>query len=63
MNSLQKQHLILIGFMGTGKSTVARQLSRQLELPFIEMDEMIVQEQHCYSSHGKTGNHFKKSAA
>lgn len=45
MNSLQKQHLILIGFMGTGKSTVARQLSRQLELPFFEMDEMIVQEQ------------------
>lgn len=43
MNSLQ--NLILIGFMGTGKSTVARQLSKQLNLPFFEMDEMIVQEQ------------------
>ena len=43
MNSLQ--NLILIGFMGTGKSTVACQLSKQLNLPFFEMDEMIVQEQ------------------
>lgn len=43
MNSLQ--NLILIGFMGTGKSTVACQLSKQLELPFFEMDEMIAQEQ------------------
>ena len=43
MNSLQ--NLILIGFMGTGKSTVACQLSKQLNLPFFEMDEMIFQEQ------------------
>ena len=43
MDSLQ--NLILIGFMGTGKSTVACQLSKQLNLPFFEMDEMIVQEQ------------------
>ncbi len=43
MNSLH--NLILIGFMGTGKSTVACQLSKRLNLPFFEMDEMIVQEQ------------------
>lgn len=31
--------------MGTGKSTIARQLSKQLDKPFFEMDEMIVQKE------------------
>lgn len=31
--------------MGTGKSTIARQLSKQLDMPFFEMDEMIVQKE------------------
>ena len=45
MNSSQNSNLILIGFMGTGKSTIARQLSKQLDKPFFEMDEMIVQKE------------------
>lgn len=45
MNSSQNSNLILIGFMGTGKSTIARQLSKQLDMPFFEMDEMIVQKE------------------
>ena len=39
------KHIFLIGFMGCGKSTVARRLSKQLALPRIEMDEQIVTEQ------------------
>jgi len=34
-------HLILAGFMGTGKSTVGRALAEQLRLPFVDSDERI----------------------
>lgn len=40
-----KNHIFLIGFMGAGKSTIARQLSVRLERPLVEMDERIVREQ------------------
>lgn len=40
-----KENLFLIGFMGAGKSTVARKLSEQLGMDLIEMDERIVTEQ------------------
>ncbi|SFJ21326.1 shikimate kinase [Halobacillus dabanensis] len=33
--------IYLVGFMGSGKSTVAEQLSRKLGMPYIEMDEEI----------------------
>ena len=33
--------LFLIGFMGTGKTTIAREAARQLSLPLCEMDEEI----------------------
>ncbi|KHE73135.1 shikimate kinase [Halobacillus sp. BBL2006] len=33
--------IFLIGFMGSGKSTVAKQLSEKLGQPYIEMDESI----------------------
>lgn len=39
-----KNHIYLIGFMGTGKSTVARRLARRLNLPSEEMDEKIASE-------------------
>lgn len=45
MSSLQNSNLILIGFMGTGKSTIARQLSQKLSLPFFEMDQLIVEQE------------------
>jgi shikimate kinase len=35
--------IILIGFMGSGKSTVARLLAEKLKLQLIEMDDLIVQ--------------------
>ena len=37
--------IFLIGFMGSGKSTTGRLLGNMLELPFLDMDEAIVQEE------------------
>lgn len=36
--------IYLMGFMGSGKSAVARQLSRQLGLPLVDLDQKIEQE-------------------
>lgn len=38
-------NIFLIGFMGTGKSTIAHMLQRELQFPLVEMDERIVKEQ------------------
>ncbi len=39
------KNIFLIGFMGTGKSTIARTLKKILHLDCAEMDEMIVRKQ------------------
>ena len=39
------KNIFLIGFMGCGKSTIARMLSEKLGVAQVEMDELIVQEQ------------------
>lgn len=39
--ALQGRHLVLIGLMGAGKSTVGRVLARRLGLPFVDADEAI----------------------
>lgn len=39
------KNLILIGFMGTGKSTIGRQLSKALGYPLIDTDARIVAQQ------------------
>ena len=39
-----KQHIFLIGFMGTGKSTVSRRLKNLLKVREIDMDQAIVRE-------------------
>ena len=33
--------IVLIGYMGSGKSTVARELARELDLPFTDLDDYI----------------------
>lgn len=38
-------NLFLIGFMGTGKSTIASELSRMLDRPVLEMDAQIVKQE------------------
>ncbi|MEI7814502.1 MAG: shikimate kinase [Coriobacteriia bacterium] len=34
-------HLLLVGFMGAGKSTVGRLVAEQLGLPFVDIDELV----------------------
>lgn len=51
-------HIFLIGFMGTGKSTIARILSRRLKTESIEMDQRIVEKEgmeinEIFSRHGE----------
>lgn len=38
-------NIFLIGFMGTGKSTISRELKRMLGMERMEMDQMIVEQQ------------------
>jgi shikimate kinase len=39
-----KNSIALIGFMATGKTTIGKLLAKQLEMDFIETDELIIQE-------------------
>jgi shikimate kinase len=43
--SLFDYNVFLVGFMGAGKSTIARDLMEKLEMDRVEMDEMIVKKQ------------------
>ena len=43
--SLFDYNVFLIGFMGAGKTTVAAELQRKLEMNRVEMDQMIVEKQ------------------
>ena len=36
-----KQNIILIGFMGSGKSTIGRELAKSLEMKFVDTDHYI----------------------
>lgn len=40
-----QRNIILIGFMGTGKSTIGRNLSQTFGYPLIDTDQMIVEQQ------------------
>lgn len=44
-------NIVLIGFMGSGKSTVARYLSARLGLSSIEMDELVYQKTATHNMH------------
>ncbi len=43
MNKTLQKPLYLIGFMGSGKSTVSRHMSRALGIPKIEMDDLLAE--------------------
>ena len=36
------RHVALVGFMAAGKTTIGRHLARELALPFVDTDELIV---------------------
>ena len=38
---MRREHVFLIGFMGSGKTTVGALLGPALSLPFIDLDELI----------------------
>lgn len=42
-----RMNVILIGFMGGGKTTIGRKLARRLGYHFLDMDEQIENEQKC----------------
>lgn len=44
-------NVILIGFMGSGKSTVGKRLSQILGLSAVEMDEIVYQKTDCRDMH------------
>ena len=50
-------HLVLIGFMGVGKTTVGRRVAKKLGLNFCDLDSQIVQEygaiQSIFKDHGE----------
>lgn len=57
-----KDTIFLIGFMGSGKSTVAKELCKMLDAKLVEMDERIVEEQRMsindiFAKYGE--NHFR----
>lgn len=43
--------IILIGFMGSGKSSVAKNLAHLLHLPLVEMDELVLQKTNTKNMH------------
>ncbi len=43
--------IVLIGFMGSGKSTVAKALSKLLGLDLVEMDELVCQKTNAANMH------------
>jgi len=49
---MNPQHIILIGFKNTGKSTIGMALAKELERPFVDLDEKI-QEAHAAQTGGK----------
>lgn len=58
MNKLKKQNLILIGFMGCGKSTIGRILARDFGYTFVDTDAMIEEREgmlisEIFSQHGE----------
>jgi shikimate kinase len=49
VNQKQLKKIVLLGFMGAGKTTVGRHLSTELECPWFDMDDVIISKTN-YSS-------------
>ncbi|MEM6766024.1 MAG: shikimate kinase [Bacteroidota bacterium] len=44
MKEEKKGLIFLVGFMGAGKTTLGKQLAKKLQIPFIDMDDLVEQE-------------------
>lgn len=42
MSSVAARHVVLVGLMGAGKTTVGERLAARLERPFVDTDELVV---------------------
>ena len=42
-------HVVIIGFMGSGKTRVGKQLAKDLELPFVDLDRLITKKMNLSS--------------
>lgn len=42
---VMKKNIYLVGFMGTGKSAVAKALAAKLDRPYLDLDDLIVQKE------------------
>ncbi|MDZ7756116.1 MAG: shikimate kinase [Rhodohalobacter sp.] len=40
-----KGSIFISGFMASGKSTIGRMIAEQLELPFVDLDDVIVEKE------------------
>ena len=57
------QLIILLGYMGSGKTTVGRLLAKKLALPFVDLDDYLMEKHDCsvpnlFHDHGEIG--FRK---
>jgi shikimate kinase len=62
------KNIYLIGFMGSGKSTVGRLLAQELQREFVDVDERVIEQAGCsisqiFESAGETGFRERESAA
>ena len=48
-------HIVIIGFMGSGKTRVGKRLAKDLGLPFIDVDRLIVKRQRTEGNLCKCG--------
>ena len=48
-------HIILLGYMGCGKSTAGRLLAQQLQLPFVDLDEYLTNNMGFYPKSFENG--------
>ena len=60
---MQLQNIVLIGFMGSGKSSIGRLLAKNLAFQFIDSDRLIVERAgmeitEIFAQHGE--NHFRE---
>ena len=58
-----KKNIVLIGMMGSGKSSIGKLISKKLDLEFIDIDEKIEESENCKISEifkKKGENHFRE---